>query len=70
VQYAEMCAHVEAGRIVAIAPMTDSDGDPSLVIVTGDLSPLHRMHLADAEPTQIARIAVRAVMQVRAHYGI
>ncbi len=68
--YEDLVASVEAGHLVAVAPAIDDDGQPSLVVVTGELPPLHRMHMAEATGEQRARIAVRAVRQVRDHYGI
>lgn len=68
--YEEMVARVNAGWIVAAAPATTDDGEPSLVIVTGELPPVHRMYLSEASDDQMARIALRAVRQVREHYRI
>ncbi len=70
VAYDDLLASVEAGRLVAVAPAIDDDGKPSLVIVSGELPPLHRMYMAEATGEQRARIAVRAIRQVREHYGI
>lgn len=69
-EYADLLNDVHAGRLVAVAPAVNEKGEPSLVIVTGELPPLHRFYLSESTGEQRARIAVRAVGQVRAHYGI
>lgn len=69
-EYADLLTAVQAGQIVAVAPSVNECGEPSLVIVTGYLPPLHQERLATATVQQRARIAVRAVREVREHYGI
>lgn len=68
--YEDILAHVEAGRLVAVAAVFNDRGQSSLVIVIGDLPPLHRMHMAEASDEQRARVAVRAVQQVRRHFEV
>lgn len=68
--YAALLEDVQAGRLVAVAPVVNDRGESSLVIVTGHLPPLHRMHMAEASDEQRAVIAVRAVAQVRRHFEV
>lgn len=70
VEYDDLLNAVEAGRLVALAPAYNVRGEPLLVIVTGHLPELHRERLQGSSCEQRARIAVRAVRQVREHYGI
>lgn len=69
-RYDDLLADVAAGRLVAVAPVVDDDGERSLVVVTGELPPLHRLYIGKSTADQRARIAVRAVRQVREHYGL
>ena len=69
-EYADLLTDVQAGRLVAVAPAVNAAGEPSLVVVTGELPPLHWLYMSESTADQRARIAVRAVGQVRAHYGI
>lgn len=68
--YAELRAHVNAGRVVAIVPAIDQDGDPCVATLVGDLPPMHKMYLASSTDTQRARIAIRALAMVYAHYKL
>lgn len=65
-QYEDLIAHVEAGKVVAVAPAVNEDGHPTLALLTGRPS----VPVAELSDEQSAWLAVRAVMQLRQNYGI
>lgn len=69
-EYADLLTDVQAGRLVAVAPTYNVRGEPILVVAVGELPPLHREHMRRSTSEQRARIAVRAVREVREHYAI
>ncbi len=68
--YAAIMADVDAGRLVAVAPVVNDRGDTSLVVVTGDLPPGQRWELRNCTGEQRAILAVNAVAQVRRHFEV
>lgn len=68
--YEDLVRHAQSGRIVAVAPSVSAEGARSLVVVTGEIPPhARRAFMADG-PLDQASIAIRAVAQVRRHYGL
>ncbi len=68
--YAAIMADVDAGRLVAVAPVVNDRGESSLVVVTGDLPPGQRYGLQHCTSEDLARLAVSAVAQVRRHFEV
>lgn len=68
--YADLRAHVEAGRVVAIVPAVDQDGEDCVATLVGELPPIHQFYLASSTCEQRARIAIRALAMVYAHYKL
>lgn len=70
--YAEILKFVTAGHIAAFAPAYTEDGRPAVCFVV-DNTPLPtstQLILHRATREQHAKIAVRAIAQVRRAYGI
>ena len=68
--YAAIMADVDAGRLVAVAPVVNDRGESTLVVVTGDLPPGQRWELRNCNGEQRARLALSAVEQVRKHFQV